>query len=154
MPGEHLLLFTRNDIPQPHCLVPTPASNPRAIGTERYAIDRVRMPGEHLLLFTRLDISQVRIVPTPARNHGAIRAEHYASDPICMSGEKPNLLTGCCIIEPNTDGADDSNLSDVRRNTYPRYPAFTDPRNRAFGETPLHVLLSKRVRQKQNHKHE
>ena len=84
---------------------------------------------------------QDRPIVTPTGNGFSIRTERYALDPIWVSSEKGSLLTGGCIIEPDTDGTDDSNLSAVWRNTESRYRAFTDARDRTFGEIHLRVLL-------------
>ena len=95
MPGERLLVHSRDAIPQTDGLVRTPTGESGAIGTECHTIDRTfmpidcrRMPYKCLLVVTRDAIPQADgIVPTPIGEGGAIRAKRDAIDLCLMSLE-------------------------------------------------------------------
>ena len=143
MLGECPLQFPRLGIPQPHRLVPTPTGKHLAIRAEREAIDPLRMLGECPLQFPPLDIPQPHRVPTPTGKRRAIRAKRHTRNRICMPDGKGNLLIGRRIIEPNTNGTDNSKLSPVRRIQNSPYTAFAETRNGTFGQIYLYVLLTR-----------
>ena len=51
IPGEYPSVFTRDGIPQPDCIVPTPAGERLSIRTERNGNDRICMPFKNLPAF-------------------------------------------------------------------------------------------------------
>ena len=117
-PGEYTLQFPRLGVPQPHCLVvPVSSGDKRpAIRTERDTTHHLCMTGERRLMFTRHRIPHPhRFVQTPTENRLSIPAEHHASDVSRMPTEQGNISIRLRIIEPDTDGTENSKPSPVRR---------------------------------------
>ena len=94
MSGEHLLLFSRFDIPQSHRLGPTSTGKRHAIGAKCEASDIMfHVTGDRPLMFNLFTIPQIHTVVTPAGKRGAIWTEHDAFDRVCMPGECPLMFT-------------------------------------------------------------
>ena len=79
MPGERLLEFTRDNIPQMNLPTATPTSKRTPIRAERNAINNRCMPGERPLVFTRDNIPQTDLLIILTGEGISIRADTRCS---------------------------------------------------------------------------